>query len=305
MPFYKIKFMDFRNYDTPNQTTSKRAYLTSSYSKASMSVEACIVLPIFVFAMLSLIYIMQIINVQTKIQGAIHNYSVQAAKYSGMYELKQHNETMYISDYTTRTLMQRVLGNGIGATTTKALVLAELPDDFSKNANIVGGNLGIHFYYSTFFDGDTFIDIVVTYKIALPFGIAGDAGYNFTQRARVKSFATITNSTAVEREETENEVYITQTGTVYHTNRYCTYINIGVKQVEAFMVAELRNNSGAKYYACERCITNQENCEELYITDYGTRYHIDINCSSLKRGVLAVPYSEVKDRRLCSRCEGG
>ncbi len=300
----KNKKMDSQNQGAKSGFAPmfKRAYSSSSHMAASMTVEACIAMPIFIFAMMTLIYIIQIINVQTKLQGVIHDYSVQAAKYSSIYELNQYDLDMHIGDEENRNFMYRMLGNGIGAVTAKTIILSWLPDDFTKNANIEGEDFGLHLYHSSFLDGDEFVDIVLTYKINFPFGLLGDNGYEFTQRARVKTFACINDTSAIEREEIEDVVYITYTGKVYHTNRYCTYIKIDVTKVNKETIPTLRNESGGKYYECERC--KKHNGLEVFITKYGDRFHTDINCSSLKRGVLEIPLSEAKDRRLCSKCAG-
>ena len=64
-----------------------------------------------------------------------------------------------------------------------------------------------------------------------------------------------------------------------------------------------RNESGAKYYPCEKCFKKTTLGEVVYITNTGTRYHNNINCSELKRTVHEVRLSDVKDtKRPCNKC---
>ena len=103
--------------------------------------------------------------------------------------------------------------------------------------------------------------------------------------------------------EQEEMVYITQSGGVYHTSTSCSYVNLSIHQEPGLSVESLRNASGAKYYACERCAYQQEPASVVYVTDYGTRYHNLASCSGLKRSVRLVKRSEVSNLRQCSRCQ--
>lgn len=98
-------------------------------------------------------------------------------------------------------------------------------------------------------------------------------------------------------------VYVTETGTVYHKNRSCSYLNPSIKQVAVSSVKDQRNKSGAIYYACPLC-DDRSMGESCYITDYGTNYHTSITCSGLKRTIYEVKLSEVRGKGPCSKCGG-
>ena len=104
-------------------------------------------------------------------------------------------------------------------------------------------------------------------------------------------------------EEGEPYVYITETGTVYHKNRGCSYLNPSVQGVRAGELEGMRNKGGAIYYACPLCddMTPGGIC---YITDYGTNYHTSVACSGLKRTIYEVKLSEAGGRGACSKCGG-
>ena len=99
-------------------------------------------------------------------------------------------------------------------------------------------------------------------------------------------------------------VYVTPYGEVYHTTQDCAYLQPSVQTVAYQDVAELRNDSGAIYYACERCIKGRkiQQTEVVYIATYGNRYHVDKGCPGLKRTISKVLLEDTGDKRACKKC---
>ncbi len=102
----------------------------------------------------------------------------------------------------------------------------------------------------------------------------------------------------------EEMVYVTETGSVYHRSAGCTYLKLSIQMVSSGQLDSLRNDSGAKYYACEKCVGTNAPAASVYITNKGNRYHNLSSCSGLKRTVRLVKISEVHGMRACSRCGG-
>lgn len=100
----------------------------------------------------------------------------------------------------------------------------------------------------------------------------------------------------------EKMVYMTDSGTVYHKNPGCSYINLSVNQISGSSVSGAVNQYGEKYSACETCSRNQKPSGSVYITQQGNRYHNLGSCSGLKRTVRLVKESDVSDVCACSRC---
>lgn len=98
-------------------------------------------------------------------------------------------------------------------------------------------------------------------------------------------------------------VYIAETGTVYHRNRGCSYLNPSIRRVEAWELETLRNKSGGVYYVCPLCESYGAG-EIYYVTDYGTGFHTSVSCSGLKRTIYEVKLSEAGSRGACSKCGG-
>ena len=148
------------------------------------------------------------------------------------------------------------------------------------------------------------IDIVAKYKVKIPLKIFRLGEIAMLQRVKVRAWTGYEIEASYDTNKDSNQdnmVYITETGTVYHTNRDCSHIKLSIRSVQGIPYA-LRNENGAKYYACEVCGTNQGNYTEYFITSDGNRYHTNRDCSKLKRSVKVVPLSEVGSRKPCSRC---
>ena len=99
----------------------------------------------------------------------------------------------------------------------------------------------------------------------------------------------------------EEIVYVTEGSEVWHRDRNCSHLMLTIKQVDPTRVPDLRNESGGKYKPCGICHAKLSD-GILFVTTDGDRYHNSVTCSGLKRTVYAVNYSEVKDKRPCSRC---
>lgn len=105
-----------------------------------------------------------------------------------------------------------------------------------------------------------------------------------------------------EQGETEQMVYVTASGSVYHRNPGCSYLNVSLKQVSGSSVRSASNQYGEHYSPCETCSRNQDPAGVVYITEQGNRYHNLESCSGLKRSVRLVKASSVSEMGACSRC---
>ncbi len=105
-----------------------------------------------------------------------------------------------------------------------------------------------------------------------------------------------------EQGEVEQMVYVTASGSVYHKNPGCSYLNVSLRQISGSSVKSAANQYGEHYSACETCSRNQKPAGIVYITEQGNRYHNLESCSGLKRSVELVKASSVSGMNACSRC---
>ena len=146
---------------------------------------------------------------------------------------------------------------------------------------------------------DECIDFIYPYQ-AKPFvAVVGFEEFTMFSRMRTRAWTGYDNESASEA-ESEEIVYVTQYGEVYHRSKSCSYLKVSIRGVNLALIEELRNANGACYYVCEKCGSKCTNT--VFVTTYGNRYHSTLQCSGLKRTIQDIPLSEVGDKEACKKC---
>lgn len=304
---------------------SERASLPSSgihRLRAGMTVEAALVLPLFIFFMAQLLYIFGMIRLQSRFLQALHETGTQMAEYA------------FYTEYAVSDIISSAAGltgsDTIGSLETLleeesaltslgvSLVLSEtyvrssveeyLGEEYMDNSCLSGGASSVSYLQSQILVSDDIIDIVADYRIAPFMSMFGLDGFSVQTRYYGHAWTGYTiGETAEASDDAESEgetiVYITATGSVYHLSADCTYLKPSTILISAAEVDSARNSEGSKYYACEIC--NPTKTGTLVITEDGNRYHSSTSCSALKRTVIEVYLSQVEDSmNCCSKCGG-
>ncbi|HHX55223.1 MAG TPA: hypothetical protein GX705_02640 [Clostridiales bacterium] len=272
--------------------------------RASFTLEAALVLPIFMFSIIVFIYLLQIMIIHDNLQEGITNIGLEAAKYGYIYDglIEENKEDEIVDD-----ALDMLIAKGIDSTFFKVALYDNVDSRLLEGSCIRGGFVGIHTYLSNYMEENDTVDVIINYKIEIPTLFFNIDNFQIVQRAKLRGWNGYKPLAKFKKETTEdtNEemVYITETGTVYHTSRQCTHLRLSIKLVPFEQIPKLRNNSGGKYKKCQICASNSRPGNSVYITTNGDRYHINGNCSGLKRTIKEVPLSQVKGRSLCERCK--
>ncbi len=252
--------------------------------RGSLTVEAAMVVPIFLFALISLIYLNEAIRTSDIVAQRLHQNARKMAVYA------------YAAD-------KAVPGIEMGSLGGIAVSYAYVDGDVSKCLHKEGAlSPGITWLRSEVMKNDI-IDLVAQEQMKLPYDFMGALGLSITDRARVHAFTGFDPMHGMTEEAGGDEeiVYITPSGSVYHRSRNCSHLKVTPKPVGSDSLGALRNSSGGKYYECEYCASKKAQ-GVYYVTAYGDRYHTSLDCQGLKRDVIAVPVSKAGGRGPCKTC---
>ncbi len=260
-------------------------------AKGSVTLEAAFSLPFFLFAVLNLLFAINMIGTQSRLNAALHQTGNKMAFYGYLYE---HT--------VAGALPESLAGVALTSVYARSQILEYAGRSYLDQSCIVDGAGGISMAGSSVMGEGDMIDLQVSYKVKPFVSLMGFQGFAMRQRyyGRAWTGYDVTSHVSDTRQE-DPMVYITRTGIVYHRDRNCTYLNPSVETVTRSEAGSRRNQSGGRYYACEICDGDRSQ-GQVYITSQGSSYHSRIQCSGLKRTIYTVPLSEVQGRGGCSKC---
>ncbi len=263
-----------------------------------MTLEASLVLPLFIFFFANIMTLFGIVRAQSEIEAALHQTG------SGICERAfdlRFGEGLLGADAQGESTGIDTLAGAAGI----ALAASEVRGYLGKeedNGCITGGRAGISFLNSRILlDGDI-VDIVADYKVHPIIPIIGFKEFPVEGRFYGHAWTGYDLTDGFANEETGEEmVYVTDHGEKYHRDIDCRYLHVSAKSVGFEEAKNLRNSDGSRYKACEYCGENVAG-GNVFITDYGNRYHSRVDCTGLKRKIRTIPISEVGGRGPCSAC---
>jgi len=273
---------------------SKRALSRWSVkAKASISIEASIAIPVFAFAFLEILSLLNALSVYSGLLYEIKSAVDPVSHYAYAYDMLSKNEEVPFGEKLLASVLfsEGYLQNAIRENCKS--------DIYVKS--IKGGREGVSFLGSKIDRATRSIAVMAQYDVVPFFAIAGI-------EIPMHNHYYVRMWTGYEKNEIsihEGLVYITETGEVYHTYRDCTHLSLSIRAISKEDIKHTRNEMGEIYKKCPMCLEiseKEEGLEMVYITQMGNKYHGRLDCSALKRTVSAVPIEEARDRALCLRC---
>lgn len=252
--------------------------LKKSVLRGGMTVEASIVLPLFIFFFLHLAGYMEMLRLHGKLTFALWNAGKQLSVYTAIAD----DMSLEVPDAAVSYLYVQNSVKGL------------LGKSYLDTSPLVYGSSGLN-YLSADYD-EKYVDIAVTYQVEPQVTIFPFAYMRLINRyyGRVWSGYDVTG-------EKPEYVYVTIYGEVWHETTDCSYINIEVRETTSENIGSLRNERGNRYRLCELC-AEEEWGTKVYYTPQGDCYHKEETCSSLVRYIRAVEWQENMPYRACSRC---
>ena len=262
------------NKEIKSLMKSERASAPEITKKASITIEAALGMPLFLFASLCLIWLIEMQSIRISIINAAHNAAKSAAEDTAVIPV-------------------------LNIWKFKSNIISLIGEERISRSILKGGEDGISCQGSYVSPETGEMNIRVVYQVQTPLTIFGNPSAEMEESFRISAWTGYMSGGAGQKDE--DIVYITENGGVYHEDYQCSYLHLSICSVSYEMLPELRNESGGKYHACEKC-TFGSSMGGIYITQTGDRYHNSLNCSGLKRTIHAVKRSKVTGMGGCSRC---
>ena len=258
---------------------------------ASVSIEASIAIPVFLFCFLEILSLLNYLSVYSGVLYAMQTAAEPVAVYSYAYdELVGVNKEISLGEEAVSSLV-------FSEAYLESQIHKLCAGNLYKNT-IKGGTEGIHLLGSHIDRAQSCVDIIAYYTVEPMIPFAGTEMFMMN-----RYYTKLWTGYKAEKNVDENVyVFITESGSVYHLTENCTYLKLSISKVNGADLYTRRNESGGTYSKCEICCDSSTFQEVYYITDYGERYHEVITCSGLKRTVYCVEKTEVDNRSVCSRC---
>lgn len=261
--------------------------------KASMAVEATLVLPLFFFFFLHLLFVFDTLRLHGNLMAALHQTGNQMAFYGYTYRQLESGLEKVPDGISSLALSEGY---------ARSAVIDYLGKDYLDATCLVAGTGGLHFIKSSVMKEDEIIDLCASYRVAPLIRLFSRMGFSMENRYYGRAWT----GYAVEGKEgassqEEAVVYIAENGTVYHLLRSCAYLNPSIEAVSSAVVSNLRNEGGERYVSCGRCTTHSYQAV-AYITAYGNRIHGSLDCGGLRRTIYTIKLSEAAGKDRCSKC---
>jgi hypothetical protein len=295
---------------TVSENPIEKASLPASLRRklpAGMTVEAAIVLPLFLFFFINLGSAMEMIRLHGNLQLALWNVGNKMCVYGYAIESSDKIENE-VSTGDNQEWWQELGDIALSYTYIKSQVVNYVDETYLEESPLSDGVSSLQFWESELLGaadspvrGDT-IEIVLTYQVSPWLDIPFVRPFRMSNRyyGHLWTGYDIDNDSTA-NQDTEDVVYIAENGSVYHETPDCTHLKLSISAVTLEEAQNARNENGGRYQLCSKCGGKPFN-GTVYIGKEGDFYHYDRNCSGLKRTIHTILRKQASNYRPCSRC---
>ncbi len=293
----------------------ERASLPAFYKKklsAGMTVEASMVLPLFLFFFVNLGSATEMIRLHGNLQMALWEVGNRMCVYGyAIDNLEGIKGNGGEKDGNQEEWWQELSDIALSYTYVKSQVVNYVGESYLESSPLDGGASGLQFWESDVSGSgqnsvsqDT-LDLIMTYQVSPWLDIPFVRPFRMSNRYYGRYWTGYELQTkGTDAGDKSDVVYVAENGSVYHETRDCTHLKLRIREVTLGEAESARNGNGARYTLCSKC--GKSNFRgSVYITDEGNFYHYDRNCSGLKRTVHIIPRLQALAYRPCSRCALG
>ena len=255
--------------------------------KASMTVEAALVLPLFLLFFLNIGSIMEMMRVHSNLEMALWETGREVCLYGAALKENMVEESSDLAE---------TVGNlALSYTYVKGRVEKYVGAEYLEAAPIKGGKDGIQYLGSEILREDDCIELKLSYVCEPKWALEGFRTFLLENHYYGRIW------TGYEIPEETEIYYLSENMDVFHRDRNCSHLLLKKRSIAWEDVPKVVNEKGSHYRPCEKCAKGSHG-NSVWIAQEGECYHFKEDCPGLKRTVLEVPWEVASKYRACSRC---
>lgn len=247
----------------------------SASEEGSMTVEAAIIIPVFLCAFLGILLWAKVFLVHLEVETALLETARQIARQEALLTMQEKEGTGILS---ANILFSKNRKQGTEMNGLEVSSVSLLQSEYRKETRE--------------------ICLKASYTVKIPVLLLGKWRVPLNTSVIQKAWNGYT-SEVDENGRQKEYVYITEHGTAYHKDSQCYHLHVTVREV----------TNVTDYYdgrtslrPCEFCVSEEGRKSLLYICEDGECYHEDLSCGGLTRTVRYVEIGEVGGRSPCADC---
>lgn len=243
-------------------------------NKGFITVEASVVVPLFLFFMLAVGRIAMLLFAEAHIHQSLAEAANDTAGYC--YLEKKLSQDTQAEVFINLAILTKQFRTYLG-------------DDPYVEHTIKNGKNGVLLSISQEPNNKKIFIVKADFFAGFEIPIFGKYYVRVTDVIKGKAFV------GYERGENKDRyVYVTPNESVYHSRRSCSHLTLSVSQIDEF-----RKGS---YMPCGFCGKEQSASGKLYVAKTDNVYHSRADCSGLKRTVIRIRLDETGGLAPCQRC---
>jgi len=258
---------------------------------AGMTVEAALVLPLFLFFLLSFGSVIEMIRLHGNLQLALWDVGRETALYA--YAVEEN-----VVPDGEESWWENAAGKVLSATYLKWRLTDIVGEAYLESSPIVNGCDGLVLWESDIVKPNGEMELIATYGVE---SISPLIGFPYFRMANRYYGHAWTGYELPEEGADGQVVFITDNAEVYHLYQDCTHLRLTIREIRKKELESARNLYGGRYDACEKCAEGSMPLW-LWVADEGDCYHYVRVCPGLKRTVYTVQLTSVDRLPLCTRC---
>ena len=279
-------------------------------AEASLTVEAALVLPLFLFFIMNVIFLLDVVRLQSSVTAALQQTGDKICEYAWYREYAAPGtgaEGMDGGSGDTGLSVPRAAGDILSLAFVSGEMRSHLGTAYMNSTCLRGGSGGISYLQSRILSGNDIVEIHADYRTRpfIPILCGPDLSIRTTYYGHAWTGYTIGSGGGSSEGEADlqgdRKVIVASRGVVYHTDPDCVYLRPRIREVDASALDHIRADDGCIYHPCEYC--HPSHSGKVYVTPDGDRYHSSPQCSRLQRTTHEETAQEAAGHlRPCPKC---